>query len=593
MPDINNSQMLPVGTMLDSRYHIEKYLASGGFGNTYVAIDTRFNSRVAIKEFFMRGINHRAENHSTVVVSNAVNQMTFEQQLDKFRREAKRIFDIRNDHIVHVIDLFNANGTSYYVMDFIEGESLSVCVKRSPLTEMEVRNVAVQLLDALGAVHTAGFYHLDVKPGNIMIDKVGHCTLIDFGASKQMDTMEHTSMTASGMAYTPGYAPPEQEMQRMKSIGPWTDFYAVGATLYNLLTGQRPPELDPNATANNDRLFDYPKDVSIVMRQAISKMMNPSPHKRPKDVEQMKEMLEGSFIDEVADTVTIQAPQNGKQSTLPSRQSSKSFKATGIHSKKRIWILGGVVALCMLVAFLFLLNGGKGKNDMVITVEGVSFKMVAVDGGVFTMGATPEQGYEINDNEKPAHDVSLDDFMIGETEVTQELWYAVMGNNPSGFNGEHLPVENVSWDDCQVFLRKLNAKTGKHFRLPTEAEWEYAARGGRNSHHTRYAGSDDLSSVGWYGDYDNGTTHPVAQKEPNELGLYDLSGNVYEWCQDCLQNDYYGKSPYQNPCNENNSSCRVHRGGTWGSVPDRCRVAFRAIDKPNFKSHFIGLRLAL
>ena len=206
MSNLNTSQMLPVGTVLDDRYRIERYLASGGFGNTYEATDTRFSSRVAVKEFFMRGTNHRSPDMTT--------------QLDKFKREARRIFNIRNDHVVHVIDLFDANGTSYYVMDLIEGESLSARVKRGPMSEAEVRNVADQLLDALAAVHNAGFNHLDVKPANIMMDDKGHCTLIDFGASKQMSAEERTTMSTSGIAYTPGYAPIEQEGMYTKNIAP-------------------------------------------------------------------------------------------------------------------------------------------------------------------------------------------------------------------------------------------------------------------------------------------------------------------------------------------------------------------------------------
>lgn len=291
----NNSMMLPVGAMLDRRYRVERYLASGGFGNTYVALDTRFNSRVAVKEFFMRGTNHRAPDQSSVLVSNPDNREGFEAQLDKFRREAQRIFNMRNEHIVHVIDLFDANGTSYYVMEFIEGESLSACVKRAPLNEIQVRRVAEQLLDALKAVHDAGFYHLDVKPGNIMVDRRDHCTLIDFGASKQMSMSERTSISSSGMAYTPGYAPIEQESQRTKHIGAWTDLYAVGATLYNLLTGECPPEIDPDDTDEGSRMFAYPYGVSVQLQRAISQLMNPSPRKRPQSVDAAKVLFDEPY----------------------------------------------------------------------------------------------------------------------------------------------------------------------------------------------------------------------------------------------------------------------------------------------------------
>ncbi|MBQ3247459.1 MAG: SUMF1/EgtB/PvdO family nonheme iron enzyme, partial [Alistipes sp.] len=160
------------------------------------------------------------------------------------------------------------------------------------------------------------------------------------------------------------------------------------------------------------------------------------------------------------------------------------------------------------------------------------FEMVFVKGGTFTMGATAEQGSDADSDEKPAHSVTVSNFYIGKYEVTQAQWEAVMGKNPSRFKGDNLPVERVSWNDIQKFIEKLNAKTGKRYRLPTEAEWEYAARGGNQSKGYKYSGSNDIGSVAWYTDNSSSPTHPVGQKQPNELGLYDMSGNVYEWCSD-------------------------------------------------------------
>lgn len=578
MSNLNPSQMLPVGTVLDRRYRIERYLASGGFGNTYVATDTRFDSRVAVKEFFMRGTNHRAPDHSTVVVSNSDNQAGFTAQLDKFRREAKRIFDIRHDHIVHVSDLFDANATSYYVMDFIEGESLSARVKHGPLSEQEVRDVAAQLFDALSAVHAAGFYHLDVKPGNIMIDAKGHCTLIDFGASKQMSALERTSLSASGMAYTPGYAPVEQEAQKIKSIGPWTDIYAVGATFYHLLTTQNPPEVEPDDTDEDSRMFAYPSGVSLQMQKAISRMMNPSPRKRPQTIDDARVLLANQNPSEEVMSVELDNEETRIQtvSQAPTRPQSVS-----------------------------------PLQDQVFSVNGVSFKMIAVEGGTFMMGATPEQGSEACDDEKPAHQVSLSGYNIGETQVTQALWRAVMGNNPSHFIGEDLPVEQVSWNDCQGFINRLNHLTesqrpaGCVFRLPTEAEWEFAARGGNKSNHTKYAGSNDVDAVAWYDGNSNtskswvgqlfsaGRTQLVGQKLPNELGLYDMSGNVYEWCQDYYDEKYYSKSPSVNPCNIIKTSSRVYRGGSFNSWDSSCQVKYRSFYTFGGRSDMLGFRLAL
>ena len=226
-----------------------------------------------------------------------------------------------------------------------------------------------------------------------------------------------------------------------------------------------------------------------------------------------------------------------------------------------------------------------------ITVNGVSFKMVAVGGGTFTMGATSEQGSDATSNESPTHSVTLSDFAIGETEVTQELWQAVMGSNPSYFSGTNLPVEDVSWNDCQTFISKLNNLTGKNFRLPTEAEWEYAARGGNKSKGYKYAGSNTLGDVAWYDANSSSMTHPVKQKQANELGLYDMSGNVWEWCQDWYGS--YSSSAQTNPTGPTSGSDRVDRGGCWDYNSRFCRVSHRDCYAPEDDNYNLGLRLAL
>ena len=221
-------------------------------------------------------------------------------------------------------------------------------------------------------------------------------------------------------------------------------------------------------------------------------------------------------------------------------------------------------------------------------------KMVYVEGGTFTMGATSEQGSDAYNDERPAHKVTLSGYSIGQTEVTQELWQAVMGSNPSYFKGAKLPVERVSWNDCQTFITKLNQLTGKKFRLPTEAEWEYAARGGgKNSKGYKYAGSNTVGDVAWYDGNSSSTTHEVATKQPNELGLYDMSGNVWEWCQDRYGSSYYSSSPQTNPTGPSSGSYRVLRGGGWNYYAGYCRVSHRSGNYPDNRFSHFGLRLAL
>ncbi|MGM9868694.1 MAG: SUMF1/EgtB/PvdO family nonheme iron enzyme [Sodaliphilus sp.] len=225
------------------------------------------------------------------------------------------------------------------------------------------------------------------------------------------------------------------------------------------------------------------------------------------------------------------------------------------------------------------------------TVNGVSFDMIAVEGGTFTMGATEEQGTDASTDENPAHKVTLSSYLIGKTEVTQELWQAVMDSNPSNFSGTNLPVEMVSWEDCKEFIRKLNSLTGKNFRLPTEAEWEYAARGGNKSQGYKYSGSNTIDDVAWYVSNSDSKTHPVGTKAPNELGIYDMSGNVHEWCSDWYGS--YSNSDQTNPTGPQSGSHRVLRGGCWYHNGWCCRISYRNLTSPGNTYRFIGLRLCL
>ena len=232
------------------------------------------------------------------------------------------------------------------------------------------------------------------------------------------------------------------------------------------------------------------------------------------------------------------------------------------------------------------------------TVNGVTFTMIAVEGGTFKMGAqSSSSGGDNYDSdaesvESPVHDVTLSSYYIGETEVTQELWEAVMGSNPSDFSGyPQRPVEIVSWNDCQTFIEKLNQLTGKNFRLPTEAEWEYAARGGNKSQGYKYSGSNTIGDVSWYTDNSSSTTHDVKTKQANELGIYDMSGNVWEWCHDWYGS--YSSGSQTNPTGPSSGSYRVYRGGGWNDYAEGCRVSYRLRSNPGGWAGYLGLRLTL
>ena len=225
------------------------------------------------------------------------------------------------------------------------------------------------------------------------------------------------------------------------------------------------------------------------------------------------------------------------------------------------------------------------------TVNGVTFTMVEVEGGTFVMGS-PFDSSVAELDERPPHPVSLRSFFIGQTEVTQALWEAVMGNNPSSQQvGDDKPVNEVKWDDCHAFISKLNALTGKTFRLPTEAEWEYAARGGKYSRGYQFAGSNDIDAVAWHYENSHFKLYAVAQKRPNELGLYDMTGNVSEWCEDFYDDMYYSHSPSDNPCNTKESNYRVSRGGNYSRKVEGSGVCDRYAKSPSFSDNYTGLRL--
>ena len=638
---MSDTTFLPIGTLLARQYTILEHIGAGGFGKTYL-VEDRLGAKKVVKEFFISSMCTRDAATRSVTVSVDENKEAFQQQLEKFCEEARRIYSFSHPNIVKVSALFDENDTAYYVMDYVDGESLAQKRKKTPLTEPQIMRYLDQLLLALDYIHSRGITHLDIKPGNIMIDKNDNVVLIDFGASKLFNSqsVNKTMMSSMRPPFTPGYAPLEQENGNVKDMGPHCDIYSLGATLYNLYTGENP--ISPFDILQNG--FPAMSNVSGQMQELIKSAMAPMVKDRMKSVSEFRAMLADNFVancsnddnTKIADTQTssnetkISQPTQSTKITeqktetvkeipkQPAKQVTSTFETENKQKKKKRWpILIGIIIVIVLVAALavvFINSKDKSAEsinyeNITITVPGtdISFKMIKVEGGTFNMGAqyTDPNGENYDSEayswEQPVHSITLSEYYIGETEVTQELWEAVMGTNPSRFKGSNKPVESVSWDDCQEFITKLNQLTGKEFCLPTEAEWEYAARGGNKSRGYKYAGSNTIGNVAWYkrNAYDVVEsspaygTHPVGTKSPNELGLYDMSGNVYEWCSDWYGNNYYSPSPSTNPTGPTSGSDRVLRGGGWGYYAQGCRVSNRGSCYPDDRGNGAGFRLAL
>ena len=387
--------MLPVGIVLHNTYRIEEQLASGGFGNTYRATNIVFEETVAIKEFYIKDDCQRGADQTSVSVSHPDKKEVFESQKEKFKKEAKRLRSFDDAGIIRVHDLFEENGTAYYVMDFIDGESLKDRLGRTgePMHEQEVLPLFVDVLKALRTVHASRLLHLDLKPGNIMVDKDGGIKLIDFGSSKQLNEDKDGATALTAQTKTDRFSPREQMEENFKKYGPWTDIYALGATLYSVLTNSRPPlpsDIDDDESDDKHLALPFPDNVSDTMRRTIIWMMATDRTKRPQSVDELlnsfstdfnqddsgyddveedkvveetetieeDEMSEDVSEDVVEETVTIEEPnhitEKADNVTYGVKSHVTAFEAQ--HNKKDndrgTWTLLQVFLITLICAFL-------------------------------------------------------------------------------------------------------------------------------------------------------------------------------------------------------------------------------------------------
>ena len=627
-------------TLQGGKYRIIKKLGQGCFGITYLAENALLESKVAIKEFFFKECCERDDSTCNVMTIPVWgNREVVERSKQKFIKEARTIFRLNHPNIVRIHDVFEENGTAYYVMDYIDGESLGDMVKRrGAIPEAEALGYVKDAASALEYIHSKNINHLDIKPGNLMKrNKDGRIIVIDFSVAKQFglftlrgEQAEQGALMPVGISY--GYWSVELYSKNgVQSFSPQSDVYALAATLFKLLTGNTPPEAMEVLSEGLPVAELQEKRISRPMISAIAMAMK-GRHERTQSVAEFMSNLKS---EDTQDTVVFpDATGTGRKRKETEEKAAKEKakverkrketeeKAT---KKKATFVVTIVVVAIVSIWLMIPSNKNKVEEELakitevsysngvssnknkveeelakiteasyskgILTVNGIKYNMVRVEGCTFRMGATSEQDCDAYDIEEPVHSVTLSSYYIGKTEVTQALWKAVMGSNPSKFKGENLPVENVSWDDCQVFVRKLNSLTGQNFRLPTEAEWEFACRGGNNSLGYKYSGSDNIDNVAWFDCNSGRKTHFVATKSPNELGIYDMSGNVWEWCSDWY--DKYSSGAQTNPKGPESGSFRVYRGGGWGSRTGRCRSSLRDNNYPTFRDCGVGLRLAL
>lgn len=607
------------GELFANRYRLIKEVGRGSFGEVWLVRDEQIDLEVALKVYIALD----------------------ERGLEEFKGEYKNTYALNHSNLLHATYFGVDEKRPYLVMPYCPASAVGLLGEIDEGTAWRfLRDVA----GGLAYLHGQDILHRDIKPDNILRNEAGDFVITDFGISLRMrSTLRRNStrqMQQGEMSGTIGYMGPELFGKKAEAVKA-TDIWALGASLYELLSGELPfmgqgGVMQLHGAEIPDIPEQYGKDLQTILEGCLAKetwerptaeqlrdyaeakLQGRNPVKtwgeqgtRKPAMSTMEAQGEQGADMEVNKTVSknVEEKPTVPLAATPEVEIEKESSRKG-KKKNWVWVFG---ALLVLVVASVVLWGGKKTetgsvkpmsqqqevgarrvvaSNQTIRVGDVSFEMVYVQGGTFQMGATPEQVGDAYDDEKPVHSVSLSDFHIGRYEVTQGLWEEVMGANPS-YNkaGDNYPVERVIWEDCQRFIEQLNRRTGLNFRLPTEAEWEYAARGGRKSRGYKYSGSTyDLGSVAWYDGNSGNETHPVGQKQANELGLYDMSGNVYEWCYDWYGR--YSSSSQRNPSGPASGASRVVRGGSFFNFAGHCRVSFRDNGDPGPRIN-LGLRLVL
>ena len=601
--------MTAAGTILNNRYQILGLLSGqGGMGLVYQATDLNLRDTVVIKqsrfndEAFMR--------QKFPDLKGEAMRSQAEYLRKAFEREARLLRCLRHNALPHVLDYFDLDGQQSLVMEFIPGKDLGemlterLQMDQGPFPLNLVLDWADQLLDALNYLHTqfdTPIIHRDIKPHNLKLMPNGQIILLDFGLAK--GAISGMSVVESIWGGTPEYAPLEQidedENEEQKS-DQRSDLYSLGLTLHHLLSGRKPPRtisrLKAEAQVKPDPLRPLseisphiPETVSTVLERAAALFAKD----RLATAAEMRQLLRR---DAASLTQAIDAPQPKHESETIVRPSRKIVISLGPDDEGAKPEVEAEAEAPRIVAppnpappepHRIVSSPGPLPFNFIEDLKGVKLEMIYIPGGEFTMGSNFL-------DESPPHRVKLSPFYIGKYQITQAQWKAVMGINPSHFKGGDLPAENALWDNVVKFCEAVSKRSGKTYRLPTEAEWEYACRAGSN---TKYCFGDYEESLGdyaWYSENSGAQIHPVGQKKPNAWGLYDMHGNVWECCEDVWHRGYDG-APTDGSAwlSGGTPSIRVLRGGSYSSPGGCSRSAYRSFTVVRFYLRTAGFRVVV
>jgi len=564
------------GDVFNERYILEKLIGVGGFADVWKATDTysKKNSTIALKIYTRLdedGINTLAE-------------------------EYDRMKNISHPNLLKADHFDRWENIPYLEMKFCPGGSLDKRIGK--VDSSEAIAIIRDLAEGLRFLHQNDIIHQDIKPANVLIDDKGRYLLSDFGISSKSKTKLSKSVNAASKntSMTEDYAPPEKFSSKVDDRKPDRkgDIFSFGISMYELITGYLP--FDNLATGRQLQYDNVDIDFSGIadekIRGIIMLCMQRNREDRPSASEIVNYLNQQTAPPKPRKTQSYPTGGSGLSggpvSGTRGEHENKPSNSEDDFKKKKSWIWGAFIgAAAILALIIWYSNRGPSIPPIeTISVNGVSFDMVHVPGGQFTMGS-PSSDSSGDANERPAHSVTLSDYYIGKYEVTQKLWDAVMGSNPSKTKGNDYPVNNVSWQDCQLFLQRLKQLTGRNFSLPTEEQWEYAAKyDPKTKTTTKYSGGDSAGSYAWYSANSDGKLHYVGSKSPNARGIYDMSGNVIEWCSDIYTS--YGTGTPDIGDNE-----RVLRGGYYGSDASSIRAASRGSCNYSVKQPFFGLRLCM